>query len=210
MREIELDVPDPPQLSISIGMADYPACGRDRESLIAAADAALLFAKRTGRDMIADFSQMSLVEMDPPALEGLAFRLEKADIETVETLAAAIDMRDAFGNERARDVADLGRHGWRRSSASDDTERSTLHMAALVYDIGKVGIPVEVLNRRGQLSDRTNWPSSAGIRRSASGSSRAPAASARCAPVVLHHHERWDGTGYPDGLPASRSPSRRA
>ncbi len=72
VREVQLAVPHPPPLSISIGVADYPACGRDRESLISAADTALLFAKRSGRDMVADFSQISLVELDQTDLEGLA------------------------------------------------------------------------------------------------------------------------------------------
>ena len=70
VREIELGVPEPPRLSISVGIADFPACGRDRESLIAGADAALLFAKRSGRDMIADFSQISVVELDSVRARG--------------------------------------------------------------------------------------------------------------------------------------------
>jgi diguanylate cyclase (GGDEF)-like protein len=204
VRDIALDVPDPPRISISIGMADYPACGRDRESLISAADAALLFAKRAGRDMIADFSEMSLVEFDQSALEGLAFRLEKADIETIETLAAAIDMRDAFGKERARDVAASA--DWVATELGlDDTERSMLHMAALVYDIGKVGIPVDVLNRRGDLSEQER----VAIRRHPEVGKRLLESVTRLnalAPVVLHHHERWDGTGYPDGLEGEEIP----
>ena len=204
VREIMLDVPDPPRLSISIGMADYPACGRDRESLLAAADSALLFAKRTGRDMIADFSEMSLIEFDQSALEGLAFRLEKADIETVETLAAAIDMRDAFGSERAHDVA-ISAEWVATELGLGDTERSMLHMAALVYDIGKVGIPVDVLNRRGDLSDQDK----VAIRRHPEVGKRLLESATRLsalAPIVLHHHERWDGTGYPDGLAGERIP----
>ena len=204
VRDIVLDVPNPPRLSISIGMADYPACGRDRESLIAAADSALLFAKRAGRDMIADFSEMSLVEWDQTALEGLAFRLEKADIETLETLAAAIDMRDAFGKERAQDVA-ISAEWVATELGLDDHERSMLHMAALVYDIGKVGIPVDVLNRRGDLSDEER----VAIRKHPEVGKRLLESATRLsalAPVVLHHHERWDGAGYPDGLSGEAIP----
>jgi diguanylate cyclase (GGDEF)-like protein len=204
VRAIALDVPDPPHLSISIGIADFPACGRDRESLIAAADAALLFAKRAGRDMIADFSEMSLVEFDQSALEGLAFRLEKADIETVETLAAAIDMRDAYSQERAHDVA-ISAERVAGELGLGDSERAKLHMAALVYDIGKVGIPMDVLNRRGDLSDedRVTIRSHPEV-----GKRLLESATRLCAlaPIVLHHHERWDGTGYPDGLKGEQIP----
>ncbi len=204
VREVTLDVPDPPKLSISIGMADFPACGRDRESLIAAADAALLFAKRSGRDMVADFSQISLVELDSAGLEGLAFRLEKADIETVETLAAAIEMRDAFAAERAAHVADTAAH-LADALGLDANQTAVLRMAALVYDIGKVGIPVEVLNRRGALTDEEMRA----VRQHPEVGKRLLESTMRLnalLPVVLHHHERWDGTGYPDGLRGEQIP----
>ncbi len=204
VREIELGVPEPPRLSISVGIADFPACGRDRESLIAAADAALLFAKRSGRDMIADFSQVSLVELDPSALEGLAFRLEKADMETLESLATAIDRRDVFAGEHTQDVAAAaGRLA--ATLGLDDQQTDVLRMSALVYDIGKVGIPVEVLNRRGVLSDEDQ----ATIRRHPEIGKRLLESTMRLhalLPVVLHHHERWDGTGYPAGLAGEAIP----
>lgn len=204
VRDIVLDVREPPRLSISIGMADFPACGRDRESIIAAADAALLFAKRSGRDMVADFSHVSLLEFDQSALEGLAFRLEKADIETLETLAAAIDMRDAFSSERTHGVAVTALQV-ADSLGLDDQQRTVLRMSSLVYDIGKVGIPVEVLNRRGELSAKDKDA----IRRHPEVGKRLLESTMRLnalLPVVLHHHERWDGGGYPDGLVGEEIP----
>ena len=204
VRDIVLDAPEPPRLSLSIGMADYPACGRDRESLIAAADSALLFAKRSGRDMIADFSQISLLELDSRALEGLAFRLEKADIETLETLAAAVDHLDAFAGEHARGVAAAASQ-LSAALGLDEQQRDVLRMSALVYDIGKVGIPVEVLNRRGALSDDDVQA----IRRHPEVGKRLLESTMRLnslLPVVLHHHERWDGGGYPDGLAGEAIP----
>ncbi|HEY5386742.1 MAG TPA: diguanylate cyclase, partial [Thermoleophilia bacterium] len=204
VRDIKLAVPHPPPLSISIGVADFPTCGRDRESLIAAADAALLFAKRSGRDMVADFSRISLVELDQTDLEGLAFRLEKADIETLETLAAAIDLRDAFAGERAVGVAHAA--GMVADQLHlDDTQRDVLRVAALVYDIGKVGIPVELLNRRGELTAGEQTT----IRRHPEIGMRLLESTMHLhalAPVILHHHERWDGQGYPDGLKAEEIP----
>jgi len=204
VREIRLAVPHPPLLSISIGVADYPACGRDRESLIGAADTALLFAKRSGRDMVADFSQISLVELDQTGLEGLAFRLEKADIETLETLAAAIDMRDAFSAERAAGVARAA--GLVADELRlDKAQRDVLRVAALVYDIGKVGIPVEVLNRRGELTAGEKST----IRRHPEIGMRLLESTMylhALAPAILHHHERWDGEGYPDGLKGEAIP----
>ncbi len=198
VRDIALDVPEPPALSISIGMADYPACGRDRESLIAAADAALLFAKRSGRDMVADFSEISLVELDQASLEGLSFRLEKADQETLEALAGAVAMRDAFADRSASCVTDAARR-LADALGLDETEKELFATAAVVYDIGKVAIPLEVLNRRGDLTPEereiVNHHPEVGKRLLESVMRLRSAL-----PAVVHHHERWDGTGYPDGL----------
>jgi len=204
VRGIAIAVPEPPSLSMSIGLAEYPACGHDRESLIAAADAALLFAKRSGRDAVADFTQVSLVELDQSALEGLAFRLEKADIETLDVLAAAVDQRDAFAGERSAGVARAAA-GLAAALGLDDAQRDVLRMAALVYDIGKVGIPVEVLNRRGELSPADQ----AVIRRHPEMGTRLLETTMRLGallPVVLHHHERWDGAGYPCRLAGEAIP----
>ncbi len=204
VRDIVLDVPDPPSLSISIGMADYPGCGRDRESLIAAADAALLFAKRSGRDMIADFSQISLVELDQAALEGLSFRLERADQETLEALAGAVAMRDAFADRSAACATSAART-LATALGMDETETELLTTAAVVYDIGKVAIPVDVLNRRGELTEEER----AAIRRHPEVGKRlleSVMRLRRALPAVVHHHERWDGTGYPDGLRGEEIP----
>jgi diguanylate cyclase (GGDEF)-like protein len=198
VREIRIDVPEPPPLSISIGMADFPACGRDRESLIAAADAALLFAKRSGRDMVADFSQISLVELDQAALEGLSFRLERADRETLEALAGAVAMRDAFADRSAACVTHAAAC-LAEGLGLDGPEKELFTTAAVVYDIGKVAIPVEVLNRRGELTAEERE----GIRRHPEVGKRLLESVMRlrsALPAVVHHHERWDGGGYPDGL----------
>ena len=204
VREITIDVPEPPALSISIGMADYPACGHERESLIAAADAALLFAKRSGRDMVADFSQISLVELDQAALEGLSFRLERADQETLEALAGAVAMRDAFADRSASCVTGAARslaHGL----GLDEAETELFTTAAVVYDIGKVAIPVDVLNRRGDLTPEEHEA----IKRHPEVGKRLLESVMRlraALPAVVHHHERWDGAGYPDGLEGEEIP----
>jgi diguanylate cyclase (GGDEF)-like protein len=204
VRDIKIDVPEPPPLSISIGMADFPACGRDRESLIGAADAALLFAKRSGRDMIADFSQISLVELDQAALEGLSFRLEGADQETLEALAGAVATRDAFADRSAACAVDAARC-LAEGLGLEGPDKDLFTTAAVIYDIGKVAIPVEVLNRRGELTAEEL----ATVRGHAEAGGRLLESVMRlrgALPAVVHHHERWDGTGYPDNLKGEEIP----
>ena len=204
VREVTLDVPDPPKLSISIGMADFPACGRDRESLIAAADAALLFAKRSGRDMVADFSQISLVELDTAGLEGLAFRLEKADIETVETLAAAIEMRDAFAAERPR-TSPTRRRTWRTPSVWTPTRRPCCAWPRWCTTSARSASPWRCSTVAARSPTRRCGPCGS-IRRSGKRLLESTMRLNALLPVVLHHHERWDGSGYPDGLRGEQIP----
>ncbi len=204
VRGVGLEVADPPVLTISIGIADFPACGTDRESLIAAADAALLFAKHAGRDMVAYFSDISPLDLDMRALEGLAFRLESADIKTLEALASAVDARDAFDKRHSASVVKtveqvIG------SLPLDEHQGEMVRAAARIYDVGKLAIPLDVLNRKGRLGQDDKVM----IREHPMVGKRLIESAMKLSylmPVVLHHHERWDGSGYPDGLKGEETP----
>jgi putative nucleotidyltransferase with HDIG domain len=84
-------------------------------------------------------------------------------------------------------------------------EVSTLSAAALLHDIGKVGISDKVLNKKGRLT-KEDWEAiRAHPRLGANIISNIP----KLAPSVnsiLYHHERWDGTGYPEGLKSEEIP----
>jgi putative nucleotidyltransferase with HDIG domain len=84
-------------------------------------------------------------------------------------------------------------------------EVSRVSTAALLHDIGKIGIPDEVLNKKAKLSAE-NWEAiKAHPRLGTNIVSNIPQL-VRCADSILHHHERWDGGGYPEGLKGDRIP----
>ena len=204
VKEIVLDVPNPPEVSISIGMADFPFCGKERESLIAAADAALMFAKRSGRDMVTHFSAVTPLEFDGSALESLAYRLEDADLVTLEALASAVDARDQFDRGHSARVVEtvekiVGPLGL------DESDCDIVRAAARIYDVGKLVIPIEVLNRTGGLGpiEREAIRRHPDVGRSLL---ECTMKLAHLLPVVGHHHERWDGEGYPKGLKGEEIP----
>jgi len=68
-----------------------------------------------------------------------------------------------------------------------------------LHDLGKVGVPDRVLTKPGPL-DEDEWRLMRAHAEIGEGIVRPIAGLAQAAPVVRHHHERWDGTGYPDGL----------
>lgn len=86
-----------------------------------------------------------------------------------------------------------------------DVQLSSLSLLCLLHDIGKIGIPLEILNKPGKLSD-AEWK----VLRSHTQKGYQIASSSQelkgIADMILHHHERWDGKGYPDGLSGESIP----
>ncbi|MFQ5558434.1 MAG: HD-GYP domain-containing protein [Acidimicrobiales bacterium] len=118
--------------------------------------------------------------------------------ETLQALAHAVEVKDAYTYGHSRRTAKLAvRLGAGLHLNAD--ELRTLGRGAVLHDIGKIGVREAVLNKPGALD--------AAERREVERHPVLGAELARSAPtlvdtvgVILHHHERWDGTGYPDGL----------
>ncbi len=127
-----------------------------------------------------------------------------ADADVVIALAQALEERDRYTGEHSETVVDLtARVG--ESLGLDRSEVEELRTAALLHDIGKVGIPDSILHKPGPLDER-EWE----IMR------QHPAIGERIlhaipgmgaiARIVRHEHERWDGGGYPDKLIGEQIP----
>lgn len=86
-----------------------------------------------------------------------------------------------------------------------DKDQQELRLAGIVHDIGKIGVPVEILLRNGPLSPEERQLVQIHPRLSEE-LCGAIAGFERILPMIRHHHERLDGSGYPDGLRGSRIP----
>ena len=122
----------------------------------------------------------------------------------VEALAAAMDMRDRRTARHSEDVVELARKVGELLEL-EPASLLELEFAARLHDVGKIQVPDAVLNKPGPLD-----PDESDVIRchAAWGSetlSRIPGLEA-VATIVRFHHERWDGTGYPDGLSGPRIP----
>lgn len=123
------------------------------------------------------------------------------------SLGHAIDAKDPSTSSHSKEVADLARCLAQRIGCSQ-RQADVIHIAGHLHDIGKIGIPDAVLAKPGRLTE-AEWEL---IRAHPVVSARiiAPVqamnGSTGIAEMVLHHHERWDGKGYPHGLKGDHIP----
>jgi two-component system, cell cycle response regulator len=123
---------------------------------------------------------------------------------TVDALAGTLGLRDGHTGQHCERVVQLARRIGRQLALTHGDQRD-LDYAARLHDIGKVGVPDAVLHKRGPLTD-DEWDVIRG--HAACGAElveRIPGLE-RVALIVRHHHERFDGRGYPDGIAGGAIP----
>ena len=118
--------------------------------------------------------------------------------QTAEALAGAIDAKDKYTNGHSRRVAEYSLEIAKRAGNSDE-ECEKVYFAALLHDVGKIGIPTSIINKKGRLTDEEfeqikRHPVVGGQILSSISQSPWLAVGAR------YHHERYGGNGYPEGL----------
>jgi len=183
-------------MTISAGVCDLSQTD-DPEELLRLADGALYWAKAHGRDACVRYSPQVVEELS--ATER-ADRLEHARaLAALGALAKAIDAKDPATIRHSERVAALACELAVESSWSPG-DIARLHDAALVHDVGKIGVPDAVLSKPGRLTDAEYEV----IKRHADLGARIVAGmlDAQQTAWVRGHHERHDGRGYPDGLAA--------
>ena len=122
---------------------------------------------------------------------------------TVKALAAAIEAKDEYTRGHSERVTN---YAMKCGAAMMLTEEQlqTLELASYLHDVGKIGIPESILRKAGPLTQqeydivKQHSRMGANIVRNIEGARE-------LADIVLHHHERWDGKGYPDGLKGDQS-----
>lgn len=125
-------------------------------------------------------------------------KFQEAQVGTIRALSTAIEARDSYTGSHVTFVARYAvMLGTELGLTGDDVH--WLEIAALVHDVGKIGIPDAVLNKVGKLDDAEWRLLQSHTVLGAEILNRAPEMR-DAAQIVRSHHERWDGHGYPDGL----------
>ena len=125
--------------------------------------------------------------------------VNRAHLSTIEALAHAIDAKDAVTHGHIRRVQASAVALAARVGLEDPLETRAIEAAALLHDIGKLAIPEHILSKPGKLThaefERMKTHARVGAEILSEVDFPYPVV-----PIVRHHHENWDGTGYPDGL----------
>jgi diguanylate cyclase (GGDEF)-like protein len=189
-------------VNASIGVAMLSLHAQTREELIRAADQAAYAAKHAGKGRVGRPQDAQIfLDRDPARL---AEQIEHANLATVAALAAAVDAKDPYtqGHSQRVSLYATALAAGMRLSVNDI---SRIALAGLLHDVGKIGVPDAILTKAAKLS-----PDEYAIIMQHSVIGEHMLASAPflrdILPAVRHHHERWDGKGYPDSLGGSAIP----
>jgi putative nucleotidyltransferase with HDIG domain len=132
-------------------------------------------------------------------------KLNRMYLSTVETLATAIDAKDEVTHGHIRRVQAAAVGLARELGINDDLSLRAIEAAALLHDTGKIAVPEHILNKPGKLTpaefEKMKLHAPIGAEILSSIDFPYPVV-----PIVRHHHENWDGTGYPDKLRGQNIP----
>ena len=198
----------PIAVTASIGVAVYQLHGCSREEMIHNADQAMYQAKRAGRNRIciADAAMEIAPQLSPYREESLPVDEDRLREQTgVQALAIAASARDGGTGAHAHRMFLLVEAVGHRLDLTEE-ELHLLRLGAIVHDLGKISIPDAILNKAGPLSEqewdvmRTHPQIGQQMLTELGG------VFTRLAQIVVAHHERWDGTGYPHGIAGEQIP----
>jgi putative nucleotidyltransferase with HDIG domain len=132
-------------------------------------------------------------------------QVDRMYMSTIETLAMAVDAKDQTTHGHIRRVQQHALMLAKALGMNEPELVKAIEAAALLHDIGKIGIPDDILNKPGKLTtlefNQMKLHSAAGADILSAIEFPYPVV-----PIVRHHHENWDGSGYPDGLAGSSIP----
>lgn len=201
-------------VTVSIGLSTFPMDGTSEQELLTQADEAMYIAKQLGRNQVrtaedarrigSNVELMMLMQQEKQQAlrerEGITpERLREGyTLKKVYSLVALLAERDSMLNQHSHAVSDLAT-ALAQEIRLEPATVARIGLAALLHDIGKVALPDRLLHQTDGLA-----PSELALLRKHPelGAQILEASPLLCdlTPAVRHHHEHWNGSGYPDGL----------
>ncbi|MHB0866286.1 MAG: diguanylate cyclase [Thermoleophilia bacterium] len=182
-------------LTTSIGVASYPADAAQARDLVDKADWCMYYGKRQGGNQVVLFHE----ELDSFGKEPREDTIgDEMHLAAIKALAQSVDQHSTFCQRHAESVASLAADIAARLELPED-EIYRVRVAGLLHDIGFVSVPDEVVNKEEQLSP-DEWEKIKSHPEVGTAILQHIASMEGFLPAIRHHHEHFDGEGYPDGL----------
>ncbi len=180
-------------ITVSAGVAGFPAHGASVTELLTTVAMAVGEARASGGDNVSEPRRPDMNSGDVPAGFGL-----------LTGLVIAVDTKDRYTKRHSEDVARYAVFLADRLGLDAET-RATLHVAGLLHDVGKIGIPDTILRKPARLTAEEYDIFKQHVALGDSIVRDVPHVDSVRA-GIRHHHERWDGNGYLDGLEGENIP----
>ena len=194
-------------LTLSVGIAVYPHAASSAEELIKFADIALYNAKNNGKNRTMVYTPTN-EDMDLEARQGGENPFESMNnanyAATIFALTAAIDAKDHYTFGHSQRVAKYT-CALAAAIGMDKNYIEILRQAALLHDIGKIGIPESILTKTGKLTYSEYDTVKKHVEMSITIIKYLPSLN-YVIPAVIGHHEHWDKSGYPRGIGGEQIP----
>jgi len=183
------------KITVSCGISIIPFLANNTKDLINDAELAVYYVKRNGKNNIR-ISTGQIVKKNPSVEMGIRKSRTFSEYSTtIHALTATINTKDQYTYSHSNNVA---YYATELASNLDMDEDSIeiIREAALLHDIGKIGIEENILNKAGMLTPEERIIMQSHVEKSVSIIKHLPSLT-YLIPAVIGHHERWDGNGYP-------------
>ncbi|MDD5591081.1 MAG: diguanylate cyclase [Dehalococcoidales bacterium] len=188
-------------ITTSLGVASWPVDGVTKTEIITRADAALYRAKQTGRNRTCLSSEVAKTETLPADAE---HETQSRALSIIYALAATVDAKDHYTYGHSKKVSNYAVALAEALGLSEEVIE-TIRAAGLLHDVGKIAVPDSTLNKSGPLNN-DEWELIQAHPKLGIEILRHVIDLVNCIPIILHHHERYDGSGYPNGLKGDTIP----
>lgn len=184
-------------ITASIGCVQFDRAKHTASGFMLSAELALSVAKQLGKDQVSS----SVEEADAPAqLNNLA----SGDLATIQALAAAVDAKDSYTQGHSERVA-MYAYDLAKYMGETEDVAILIYRTGTLHDVGKIGVPDAILKKPGRLTTEEEAVMQTHPALGEVIVKKVPLL-ADTLPGVRHHHERWDGNGYPDRLKGEAIP----
>jgi diguanylate cyclase (GGDEF)-like protein len=196
-----LDDEEVEKVVVSVGVATLPVEGAGRDEFVRLADRALYWAKEHGKNQVRVYHPDVV---DLAQLKRLGAGSDRAArYRAAASLAKAVDARDEYTGSHSARVSEIAARIASRLGL-DAEQIELIRLATSLHDLGKLSIPEEILRKPGALNEAERLVLE---RHPRIGFQMLESLGVDpIADWVLHHHERWDGNGYPDRLRGEEIP----